>query len=419
MNRRVPAPVRLALLGQGGTCTPLPAEGRLVVGSREQADLVLEDPYVSGRHAEIRADAAGASIEDLGSTNGTWVDGVRVKLAWLEPGTRVRIGRQDLTVVAADEPRDARAPIIVGRSPATHRLLASIRKLALLRPPVLVIGETGTGKELVARSLHDTGPRKGRPFVALNCAAIPESLAESQLFGHVRGAFTGANRPHTGAFARAHGGTLFLDEVGELAPALQAKLLRVLETERVSPVGSEHEIPVDVRVVCATHRDLPRMVAAGRMREDLFHRLGVFVLDVPPLRQRPEDIEPLIDHFLLLASRELGKETSITRAAVIAARRHPWPGNVRALRNAITRAAALADGPITSVDLLGSSPGRGASSILESREPSAIYVPRGDYASMHGNMLRQLVAEHGSIRRAAIALGIPRSTLGSWLKKAS
>jgi DNA-binding NtrC family response regulator len=420
IRSRSPARRGLALLGDRGPCVPLPRDGTLVLGSRPDADLRLDDPYVSARHAEIRSDVHGTWIRDLGSTNGTWVDGVRVRGAWLMVGTRLRIGHQRLEVVAADRSgsstsvHDATTPMI-GRSPAFRRLLEQVRRLAPLRPPVLIHGETGTGKELVARALHDLSLRASGPFVALNCAAIAESLAESELFGHVRGAFTGAERTHVGAFQRAHGGTLFLDEVAELPLALQAKLLRVLETAKVSPVGSERESDVDVRVVSATHRPVAEMVAEGSLREDLFHRLGVLVVEVPSLRDRTEDIPALVDHFLAVAGRELGRELWITRAAVDAAVGQPWPGNVRGLKNAILRAAALSDGPIGAEELLAGAAGGPA--LPPPVAPVGLHVPRGDYATMQRDLLRQVVTEQGSIRRAARVLGVPRSTLGGWLKK--
>lgn len=413
------ANLRLALATSEGPPFCLPARGQVVLGSREDTDFRLDDPYVSRRHAAIRVDARGARIEDLGSTNGTWVDGVSVRQAWLSPGAQIRVGRRRLRVVASDGDQNAiytSTSAMVGRSPAFLRVIAAARKLAPLRLPVLVAGETGTGKELVARALHELGGRRTGPFVAVNCAAIPDALAESHLFGHVRGAFTGAERNHTGAFSRADGGTLFLDEVAELPMLLQAKLLRVLETGQVIAVGSERERPVDVRVVSATHRPLEQMVNAGRMREDLFHRLSVFVVSVPPLRERADDIPLLIEHFLANAAKELGHEVGITRHAVQAATRHPWPGNVRALRNAIMRAAALTDGPIGMEDLLDPVPVVAPS---PARDASALHVPRGDYASMQRHMLQQVVAEQGSIRRAARVLGVPRSTLGSWLKRGS
>jgi len=278
--------------------------------------------------------------------------------------------------------------------------------------PVLVRGETGTGKEIAAQLLHDEGPRASAPLVAVNCAAIPADLAESELFGHVRGAFTGAHREHTGAFARADGGTLLLDEVAELPLLVQAKLLRVLELGVVSPVGAEQERVVHARVVAATHRDLEQMVADGEFREDLFFRLGVLTVQMPPLRERPADIPLLLAHFAREAAQVLGRSVSLSRRAQEAAVQYAWPGNVRGLRNAVLRAAVLADGQIQACDLLPSV-----------RAPTTapgetIVIPRGDYDSMKRHMLEQVVAAEGSIRRAAECLSVPRSTLGTWLKPA-
>jgi len=313
---------------------------------------------------------------------------------------------------------------MIGRSLAFRRVEQALRRLALLRRPVLVRGETGTGKELAARFVHELGPRRAGPFVALNCGAIVDGLAESELFGHVKGAFTGAHRAHTGAFERAHGGTLFLDEIGELPLSLQAKLLRVLETSRVHAVGAEADTVVDVRVVCATHRDLETMVATGRFRDDLYHRLGVLVVCLPPLRERVEDIPLLLERFTREAADELGRGVELQPAAVAAACAHPWPGNVRALKNAVLRAAALVDGPIQPEDLLpaamgsptvGPHPERDMD--MRAAERPSVTVARSDWATMNRELLARAVAEHGSIRRAALALGIPRSTLGAWLKR--
>jgi len=334
---------------------------------------------------------------------------------------------------------------MLGHSPAFRSVERTLRRLAHLRRPVLLRGETGTGKELAARYLHELGVRRAGPFVAINCGAIVDGLAESELFGHVKGAFTGAHRQHVGAFERADRGTLFLDEIGELPLLLQAKLLRVLETSRVHPVGSEEEVVVDARIVCATHRDLEAMVVAGRWREDLYHRLGVLVVHLPPLRERPEDIPLLLERFAREAADELGRPVVLAPEAVAAARRHPWPGNVRALKNAVLRAAALVDGPIGASQLLdGPAPpdppptadlpaarwGRVAATrnpgpdavapprASESERAGGVVIGRGDWASMNRELLARAVAEYGSIRRAAVALGIPRSTLGAWLKRA-
>ena len=304
---------------------------------------------------------------------------------------------------------------LIGPSAVMQTLRRQLERLAALPLPVLIHGETGTGKELAARTLHElAGPDpEGRPFVALNCGAIPAELFESELFGHRRGAFTGADRDHVGAFARAAGGTLFLDEVGELPLAAQIKLLRVLETRKLTPVGGDRELALACRVVAATHRDLRAMVEQGRFREDLFHRLGVVELELPPLRKRPRDIPILLAHFAEAATRELARPVELSPAAIAEASRASWPGNVRALRNAVLRAAALADGPITPDLLLPT----------QARRPprargDAILVPRGSYASMHAALLRTVVAEEGSIRKAARALEVPRSTLGTWLRNA-
>lgn len=324
------------------------------------------------------------------------------------PSQRVSVSAS----VARDHALPFRAPAILGQSPAFVHCRRLIGRLAPLSLPVLIRGETGTGKELAARLLHDDAPRASAPFVALNCAAIPTPLAESELFGHARGAFTGAVREHAGAFIRADGGTLFLDEVAELPLSVQAKLLRVLELSVVSPVGGEHERPVLARVVAATHRDLDAMVRAGEFREDLFFRLGVLTVDLPPLRERQQDIALLLSHFVEQASHTLGRPVTVTPGAVEAAGRHAWPGNIRGLRNAVLRAAVLNDGTVTAEALL---PRTQAPATRPTHDQ--VVVPRSDYHSMNRAMLEQVVAAEGSIRRAAEVLEIPRSTLGAWLKR--
>ncbi len=227
-------------------------------------------------------------------------------------------------------------------------MLRQIRKVAPQKTTVLVEGESGTGKELVARALHELSPRAALPFVAVNCGAIPGELIESELFGHVRGAFTDAKRTRKGLAEEADGGTLFLDEIGELPLALQPKLLRFLEDEQVRPLGDVRARKVDVRVVAATGRDLRRAVAAGQFREDLFYRLDVVAVRIPPLRERPDDIPALAAHFLARHARlrpELGG-MALSDDALEALRAHRWPGNVRELEHALERAVVLADGPV-------------------------------------------------------------------------
>jgi DNA-binding NtrC family response regulator len=234
---------------------------------------------------------------------------------------------------------------VITRSPVMQPVLRALDKAAASAIPVLVEGESGTGKELIARAIHGSGSRRAKPFVAVNCGAMPENLVESILFGHEKGAFTGATEKHHGKFVEADGGTLFLDEVGELPPPAQVKLLRALQEGEVEPVGGRKNIKVDVRIVSATNRDLIADVKAGRFREDLFYRLHVFPISVPPLRQRPEDIPALARHFLARIAAEEGKRVrSISAEAQALLTAFRWPGNVRQLENAIFRAVVLADG---------------------------------------------------------------------------
>lgn len=234
---------------------------------------------------------------------------------------------------------------IITRSPAMQAVLRMAEKAAASNIPVLVEGESGVGKELIARAVHGSGERRGKPFVAVNCGAIPDHLVESTLFGHERGAFTGATERHAGKFVEASGGTLFLDEIGELPPAAQVKLLRALQEGEVDPVGARRPVKVDVRIVSATNRDLAQVVAEGRFREDLFYRLHVYPLTIPPLRDRRIDIPDLIRHFLVRFAAEEGKRIrSISSEALEILCRLPWPGNVRQLENAMFRAVVLADG---------------------------------------------------------------------------
>ena len=244
--------------------------------------------------------------------------------------------RQDGTFAIAD---------VIARSPAMQPVLRAAEKAAASAIPVLIEGESGTGKELLARAIHGSGARSARPFVAVNCGALPENLVESILFGHEKGAFTGATDKHTGKFVEADGGTLFLDEVAELPLPAQVKLLRALQEGEVEPVGSRKPVKVDVRIVSATHRDLIADVKAGRFREDLFYRLHVFPVTVPPLRRRPEDIPALTRHFLARFTAEEGKRVrTISSEAMTLLSGFRWPGNVRQLENAVFRAVVLAEG---------------------------------------------------------------------------
>lgn len=388
------------------------------IGSLSDNSLVLADRTVSRRHALILRQQNGYLLRDLGSTNGTSVNGVPVKEAYLPPdallafgATQVRFGleaeRVEVRPSAAHRFGD-----LLGQSPRMREVFGVLERVAPTGVTVLVRGETGTGKELVARALHAGSTRRDGPFVVFDCGAVPPSLIESELFGHERGAFTGATASRAGAVEQAHRGTLLLDEVGELSPDLQPKLLRVLETREVKRVGGSRTARVDIRVVAATHRDLPAEVRAGRFREDLYFRVAVVSVALPSLRERPEDIALLADHFLRTLSGELGipAPPPLTPDALARLTSHSWPGNVRELRNVLEAALAMGGGrPITAADL--AFPGAPASSPPPA--PGASSLADVERATI----LETLRATGGNRKRAARILGIAVSTLHEKIKR--
>jgi two-component system response regulator AtoC len=321
----------------------------------------------------------------------------------------------------------ASGPIIA--SPAMQRLYALIDRVARATLPVLVLGETGVGKELVSRAVHERSARGKGPFVAINCASIPANLIESVLFGHEKGAFTGATERRAGVFEQAHGGSVFLDEVGELAPAVQAALLRVLETKRLTRIGSTKEIEVDVRVIAATHRDLPAMVASGGFREDLMFRLDALSLRVPPLRERAEEIEPLAERFLASVTSEWGTGARrLSAEARHVLRSYRWPGNVRQLKNVIERAAVVAAAVEVGIEdlpeaMLAGPRASEPSALAQLPAPRAGLPPAGRQddqdapypdrvAAFEAGLIRDALAKSaGNHTRAAALLRIPRRTL--------
>ena len=320
-------------------------------------------------------------------------------------------------------------PDIVGESPALHRVLEQIRMVSATEASVLILGESGTGKELVARAIHEAGPRKSRALVRVNCASIPKDLFESEFFGHVKGAFTGAVKDRVGRFEMADGGTLFLDEVGEIPPDLQAKLLRVLQEGTFERVGDERTRKVNVRIVAATNRELLDEAKAGRFRMDLYYRLAVFPIQLPPLRDRVEDVRPLAEHFVAQAGRRLGgRRLRIGAAEWTRLERYGWPGNVRELQNVIERAAILArngelrfDGLFPAVGERGRSAGRGAEVMSKESAGAAEALSLGDLKAREREVVRAaLEASGGRIYGpdgAAAALGVPPTTLSSKLRR--
>ena len=327
------------------------------IGTAPSCDLVLNDETVSRHHLSVRVLPDSYLITDLESTNGTFVGGRRVLAVHLTPEDSVELGdtkirlevlrNQSMQLPLSSANRFGR---LVGRSADSRRLFALLETVARQDVTVLLIGETGTGKDLAAQSIHDASARADRPFVVVDCSAIPASLMEAELFGHERGAFTGADRHRTGALLEAHGGTLFLDEVAKLPYDMQPKLLRVLENREVRPLGAGRPVPFDVRVIAASDRDLRREVNRGAFREDLFYRLNIVSIRLPPLRDRLDDIPILANLFYRELTRD--PDASLQPADIQRLLTHSWPGNVRELRNTIERTVALGEmshegGPVT------------------------------------------------------------------------
>jgi DNA-binding NtrC family response regulator len=437
----------------GRAVVPLVPGQRVMVGRAPSCQIVVHDERASRQHAEIFPTAGGWAIRDLDSRNGTLLDGEPVVGDCpLEPGQTIAIGLTEIRCgsgesppptaetdamgtlpgapAAAGEPPAGRAAVprrdarredfrIVGSSPLLTGVLDQVGRVAATNATVLVRGESGTGKELVARALHDASSRRAAPFICLNCAALSETLLESELFGHEKGAFTGATDRKIGKFEAADGGTLMLDEIGEMSPAIQAKFLRALEGHPFERVGGSTPVQADVRVVAATNRNLEQAVSAGSFRRDLYFRLKVVEIVVPPLRQRPEDITELALYFLgRFAAETRRRIQGFTPEALEALETHRWPGNVRELRNCIERAVVLAGGERIEVSDLALShltaagdTGRGSGS---RRGP---FVPQTIAEVERQHVLATLEAVGGNKTKAAAILGIERSTLERKLAK--
>jgi DNA-binding NtrC family response regulator len=393
--------------------------GAAVVGTKSDCQLRLSDSTVSGHHVRIEVTDEGLLATDLGSTNGTFYLETRLAQAVLQHGAVLKMGRTRLALASRQLPasphyslRDSYAGLR-GSSPATRRLYAVLEQLEAFDYTILVLGETGVGKDWVARAIHERSRRARGPFEVCDCAALSANLIESELFGHARGAFTGAQQAYQGAFERADGGTIFLDEIGELPLDLQPKLLRVLETRSVRPVGSGKSVTVDTRVIAATNRDLAREVREGRFREDLLYRLNSVTVRVPPLRQRREDIPQLITTFLAESGQ---KDLELSPSTLeLFTTGYDWPGNVRELKNAVTRVSALGSLPETLTETTDVTPkddkagGQGGTFIAERKR--IVEAFERDY------LTGVLGRAHNNISQAARLAGVERMHFKRLLKK--
>jgi two-component system response regulator HydG len=425
----------VVVVGDGPTRRTVPLEGTMVIGSSETADLQVHDGAVSRRHVRLVPAGGHVVVIDEGSKNGVFVGPTRVFEAAVRAPASLTIGG---TTIGIDVARRAPVPRTMsvrtfGRFATSAvqvgAMLASLEKAAGTQATVLIEGESGTGKELLAEAIHEASPRSSGPFEVVDCAALAPTLVEAELFGAERGAFTGAERARAGAFVRARGGTLFLDEIGELPLPLQTRLLGALERRRVRPLGAAAEVPVDVRVVAATNRNLEREVEGGRFRLDLFHRLAVVAVRVPPLRERPEDVETLFAHFLE-RYRERFEVGPLVVPDEVHRRitQHHWPGNVRELENAVESLVALASdgvldpallpdprGPAHEAPRLGESPRRGEDAPSLAGDGRTL-KERVD-AFERALLVEALRETNGNRTEAARRLGIGRATLHEKLHK--
>ncbi|MBI4818952.1 MAG: sigma 54-dependent Fis family transcriptional regulator [Deltaproteobacteria bacterium] len=391
-----------------------------VIGSSFEATLRLTDPSVSRRHLELKNLGGSVEAKDLGSTNGSYFEGTRFQELAFTPGAVFKVGETELMLVAPEgaqpvAPSEATAfGGLLGKSRKMRQTFAILERAAKTDATVLITGETGTGKEVVAKAIHDGSSRKDHPFVVVDCASIPGSLIESELFGHVKGAYTNAVSDRAGAFESANGGTIFLDEIGEMPAALQPRLLRVLETRTIKPVGANQFRPVDVRVVAATNRSLEDEVRERRFRSDLYFRLAVVRVALPPLRDRREDIPLLARHFLAeLPSTHLELSADLVAELVS----YDWPGNVRELRNVIHQAASLSkEGLGLAQKLRGGAPSSASADATESFRPF-FELPYKEARKQVLEAFELAYAEHvvdangGNVSKAAESAQVHRNVL--------
>jgi DNA-binding NtrC family response regulator len=388
---------------------------RLLVGKGPACDLRLSDPEASRRHLALELVGRRMRVTDLDSTNGTWVDGVAVQDGFVSGGEILRVGGTAIAVEwhpgggGHELAATTRFGRVLGASTEMRRLYPLCERIAASTVPVVIEGETGTGKEALAEAIHELGPRAEGPFVVFDCTAIPPNLVESELFGHERGSFTGAVGMRKGVFEQAHGGTLLIDEIGDLDIALQPKLLRAIERSEIRRVGADHAFRVDVRVLSATRRDLDREVQEGRFRDDLYHRLAVARIELPPLRRRKGDVSQLVRHF----AAQLGGRIPIPNAVIMRWEAYGWPGNVRELRNAVARYLAfgeLADEASRAADAADAAeePGDFLEHVLSSKLPFTQARDQVLEEFERRYVQRALSENDDSVVKAAAASGIAR-----------
>jgi two-component system, NtrC family, response regulator AtoC len=415
----------LLVFGRVTLSHPVTEGTTLTIGRSLEADLCLDDPSLSRLHARITVGAPGPGdpglrIRDLGSSNGTRVGGELIKPEVdrpFHPGEPIGVG--DCTILIQRGVRARRSQEVkinsdvIIEDESMRKLYELSGRIAASDLSVLLLGETGVGKEVFAKTIHERSPRSDKPFLALNCGAFSDELLESELFGHERGAFTGAVAAKVGLFETAKGGTVFLDEIGEMSPRTQVKLLRVIEERQVRPVGGLKTEPIDVRLIAATNRDLLEQVRRGEFREDLYYRLNGMVLMIPPLRKRPAEIASLARAFARTASIRAGGngEVTLSEEAIRRLNEHPWPGNVRELKNVVERAVVLSNGTSVGAEHLPMARQPGANTTTPDRPPPQREPLKNAIEELERERILQALKECGGNQsQAAKLLGMSRKT---------
>ncbi|MCX7977415.1 MAG: sigma 54-interacting transcriptional regulator [Bdellovibrionaceae bacterium] len=385
----------------------------IVLGSDSGCGLRLSDGKVSSRHARLEKRDGGWLLRDLRSESGTWLNENRVLEAFLRSGDIIRVGDSEL-IFKTEQPQESAGFPMQSRNPVWQEELQSLGAVAKSPYAVLLLGPSGTGKDVLARKLHECSQRSQGPFLSVNCSAFTETLVESELFGHVKGSFTGALSDRKGAFEAARGGTLFLDEIGDLPYSLQAKLLRAIENEEVRPVGSDKAIKTDVRIIAATHQNLWEKIQEGSFRADLYYRLSVITVSVPALAHRMEDFETLMYDF----AKKMRVRFSF--AAIQRMKSHSWPGNIRELRNLVARASVMFPGELISeshierlLERTPESPSQSSSPRKSTTHEPTLPVIKEIERQM---IIKRLAANKGNQRQTAADLGMAKSTLHDRLK---